>query len=170
MHQPPVAFPAFSLMIDELDGGIMASYTIGLEYVPGVRCKPDVFGDPAGIEEKNIFQSVNRFPSIMDALIAVRQMAVNAHGSPVGALMHEGLVFRPHNVTAHAEFGRLRFGQHLHRSQQDEIHDSRHGDGGNDNIPDDRFAPVRIHSFTSLQYRSSFIGVTTCFPYYKPWL
>jgi hypothetical protein len=47
MHKPPVAFPAFSLVIDELNGGSMASDAIGLQYVPAVRCQSDMFGDPA---------------------------------------------------------------------------------------------------------------------------
>jgi hypothetical protein len=157
MHQPPVAFPAFSLVIDELDGGSMASDAIGLQYVRAVRCQPDVFGDPSGIEEENIFQSVNRFPGIMDALIVVRQMAVNAQSSPVGSLMHPGLIFRPHHVTAHAEIGRIRFGQHLHRSKQDNKHYNRDGEASNDNISDERFALSCIHAFTSLQYRFNFI-------------
>jgi hypothetical protein len=103
MHQPPVAFPAFSLVIDELNGRSMTSDAIGLYYVRSMRCQPDVFGDPPGIEEENIFQSVDRFPGIMDSHIIVRQMAVNAQSSPVGALMHPGLELGPHHVTTHAE-------------------------------------------------------------------
>jgi hypothetical protein len=55
MHQPPVAFPAFSLVIDELNGSSMASDAIGLQYVRAMRGQRDVFGDPAGIKEQNIF-------------------------------------------------------------------------------------------------------------------
>jgi hypothetical protein len=117
MHDPSMAFPAFSLLIDMHHRLFMTPNAIFLNDFFSVSSQLDTVGDCAGIKDGDILHSVNGFPDIMNPWIIIRQMAVNAHLSPVRAGSAPCIKLGLHDVALNAECGLVRFGQEFGRAE-----------------------------------------------------
>jgi hypothetical protein len=120
MRNTPVALPAFSLMINEFDGFLMAPDAVGLQNFRTVSGNFDLLGDSAGIKKYNIFKPVNRLPHIMNRFILIWQMAFHAFFSPVRTGMDPCLIFTLHDMALRTKIGRFRLGEQFRRAEQKE--------------------------------------------------